>query len=403
MSGTEPPQIPKTENPPWYQRVELKNAFDPIDTTLAHDAAGRYRHAEQKWREGLDTFQQRLIKSIAEAWEGEAAEAAKKSIVHYATDADHLTDSFNTLNKLVSDTAQSSSDTKKAVDQIADNPRWWNHNAWPFFRSRFENERDEHIAAAQDKMRDSYIAQFATADRSIPLLGRPIDIANPIDIPQTSGYGPGGSRSQAEGTGTHGTGSTGPGAATDSRGRQEDSPGTKNEQSVSPTAVNPTQAQSSSDATKTAPTGTSQTTPAGTTAQPTSPNSPTLSPASPSPGSATPGARTGVPSVNPRSTTGFTPGSPGTSGRPQPPRTPTGIPAQQPQAGKPTMAPAAQARPGQSGAPGGMAPGAAQGKGEDGKEHKTPDYLKNMDNTRELLGAEPRTLPGGVLGGDHDQ
>ncbi|RJO76631.1 hypothetical protein D5S18_10160 [Nocardia panacis] len=378
--------------------MKLKDAFGSVETTEAHNAAAAFQRAQQKWSDGLREFQQRMMSAVAEAWEGQAAEASKRAIVRYTTSADQLSGAFNTLNRLIGDAAQASVDTKKAVDTIADNPRWWNPDAWPFMRSRFENDRNEHISAAQDKMRDAYVARFATADHSVPVLPKPQNLADPADIPLTGGPGPGGSQPPG-GTGSH-SGQPGPtadgaGTAADGVGKQGDSSGSKGEMPAGSTATNPSQAQSPSDTTKTAPTGTGQTPQSATATQQATSNSPASS------GSATPtpGIRSGG---SPRTTTGVGPGAPN---RTPAPRVATGVPVPpQPQSGKPTMSPvAAQAKPGGAGVPGGMAPGAAQGKGEDGKEHKSPDYLKNMDNTRELLGEEPRTLPDGVLGGDHDR
>ena len=51
--------------------------------------------------------------------------------------------------------------------------------------------------------------------------------------------------------------------------------------------------------------------------------------------------------------------------------------------------------------PGMMAPGAGRGQqGADDDKHETPDYLVNAENTDELLGELPPTIPGGVLGAD---
>jgi hypothetical protein len=44
-----------------------------------------------------------------------------------------------------------------------------------------------------------------------------------------------------------------------------------------------------------------------------------------------------------------------------------------------------------------------KGKSEDEKEHQLPEWLRTMENTDELLGPQPRTVPGGVIGGNHDQ
>ncbi|MBB5911554.1 hypothetical protein BJY24_000421 [Nocardia transvalensis] len=46
--------------------------------------------------------------------------------------------------------------------------------------------------------------------------------------------------------------------------------------------------------------------------------------------------------------------------------------------------------------------GARGGKSEDDeKGHDLPEWLRNMENAEELLGPAPRTIPGGVIGGDY--
>ncbi|SLJ82548.1 Uncharacterised protein [Mycobacteroides abscessus subsp. abscessus] len=49
---------------------------------------------------------------------------------------------------------------------------------------------------------------------------------------------------------------------------------------------------------------------------------------------------------------------------------------------------------GMAGAPG------ARGGGQDDDTHQIPDYLVTQENTDELLGELPPTVPGGVIGGD---
>ncbi|TLF60796.1 hypothetical protein FEK31_03590 [Nocardia cyriacigeorgica] len=63
---------------------------------------------------------------------------------------------------------------------------------------------------------------------------------------------------------------------------------------------------------------------------------------------------------------------------------------------------AAAAAAGRAGMPGMMSPGAAgRGQqGQDDEEHKLPEYLINAENAAELLGEQPRTVPGGVIGGE---
>ncbi len=49
----------------------------------------------------------------------------------------------------------------------------------------------------------------------------------------------------------------------------------------------------------------------------------------------------------------------------------------------------------------GGAGGANKGKAESEKDHDLPEWLRNMENTEDLLGPQPKTVPGGVIGGDY--
>jgi hypothetical protein len=44
-----------------------------------------------------------------------------------------------------------------------------------------------------------------------------------------------------------------------------------------------------------------------------------------------------------------------------------------------------------------------RGNGEEESTHGIPEYLINQANTDELIGEVPKTVPGGVIGGDHDR
>ncbi|MFD3461706.1 hypothetical protein ACFWVM_18490 [Nocardia fluminea] len=52
---------------------------------------------------------------------------------------------------------------------------------------------------------------------------------------------------------------------------------------------------------------------------------------------------------------------------------------------------------------GGMGGGRGGGKSEEDESHEIPEWLKNMENTEELLGEMPRVIQGGVIGGNTDE
>ncbi|MFI6040291.1 hypothetical protein ACIA8C_01580 [Nocardia sp. NPDC051321] len=390
MTGTEPPQIPpRTENPEGFRHTEIRDAFAPVETTTANDAATKYLQAQQKWTQGLDTFRQRMMSSIAESWEGQAAEASKKAIINYTTKADQLTSTFSSVSKIITDTAQAAVDVKTGIPERKDNPRWYDHNAWPFFRSRFENKRDDAEEEARTIMRTYYVDGLAQADKSLPVLPRPVDLVQQSDVPPVVPE-------------THPSGTINNPVDPKNNTGQPNQPGQtpddqKKDESGNPTedkstSNQPTQNQSTTDPSK------QQTTAASTTAADTT--------APKSPSSTTPTSPTTTHPTTPGVPTGLTPRSPGSPGS-------TGSPTKQPASpgrsipgtagspgatGRPTVPAGATAARGAAGSPGMMSPGGGRGKGEDDSEHQSPDYLKTDENTLELLGETPPTIPGGVLG-----
>ncbi|MEU6832676.1 hypothetical protein ABZ894_28870 [Nocardia beijingensis] len=374
MTGNEPSQIPpRTEHPDGLKHREIRDAFDPVATTAANDAAAKYRQAQQKWSQGLETFRQRMMNSIAEAWEGQAAEASKKAIVNYTIKADELTGTFGTMAQLVTSTAQSAVEVQRSLPTYEEDPRWYNPNAWPFLRSRFETRRNDAEESARQIMRDHYVKDFAAADNSLPVLPRPVHLVQSSGIPSGPGEQPIGQGVDPPAGAADNGQPTSLGPTTDDQAGQPDAPGT-DEPHATP-----------------APNAANATTPAST--DPTS----TIAPNTASPGIPT---TTTIPATtthaSPNIATGGPTGSPVQS--PAPGRSILGNPSA---AGVPPRTPMSGGvgpTRGVSGMPGMMAPGGGRGKSEDQSEHQTADYLKTEENTRELLGETPRFLPGGVLG-----
>lgn len=392
MTGTEPPQIPpRTENPQGFKHTEIRDAFEPVDTIAANDAATKYQQAQQKWTDGLDTFRQRMMSSIAESWEGQAAEASKKAILNYTTKAEQLTSTFGSVSKVITDTAQAAVDVKTGIPERKGDPSRWNYKHWGPFRSSFENQRSDDEEQARSIMRTYYVDGLAQADKSLPVLPRPVDLVQQSDVPPVvpGTHVPGTSNNPVDPTNNTGQpnqpGQTPDEQKKDESGNPTEDKSTANQPTQDPSTTDPSKQQTTAasttaaNTTPTTPTTPSTTTPTTpTTTHPTTPGVPTgLTPRSPgSPGS--PGSPTKQPASPGRSIPG-TAGSPGTTARPS-------VPAS-----------AAAAR-GAAGSPGMMSPGGGRGKGEDDSEHQTPDYLKTDENTLELLGETAPTIPGGVLG-----
>ncbi|MFI6170255.1 WXG100 family type VII secretion target [Nocardia sp. NPDC051052] len=390
MTGTEPPQIPpRTENPKGFRHTEIRDAFEPVETTTANDAATKYLQAQQKWTQGLDTFRQRMMSSIAESWEGQAAEASKKAIVNYTTKADQLTSTFGSISKIITDTAQAAVDVKTGIPEHQGDPSWYNPKGWPPFRSSFENKRNDAEEQARTIMRTYYVDGLAQADKSLPVLPRPVDLVQQSDVPPVV------HKNQPSGTSDN---TTDPNNNTGQPNQpSQTSDDQKKVESGSPTAEKSTSDQSNQNQSQTDPTK-QQTTAASTTAADTT--------APKSPSSTTPTTPTTTHPTTPGVPTGLTPRSPGSPGSPgsptkqpaSPGRSIPGTAGSPGTTGRPTVPAGATAARGAAGSPGMMSPGGGRGKGEDDSEHQSPDYLKTDENTIELLGETPPTIPGGVLG-----
>ncbi|WP_280429617.1 WXG100 family type VII secretion target [Nocardia brasiliensis] len=400
MSGYEPPRIPGGgEHTDSWDHPEIKDAFDPLDTTEAINQAERYWQMHQLWEQGVDTFARSIQNSIAQAWSGPAAEASKKSIQDYTTDALTLTSSLAELHTRVRDAATAIVNTKKAIpDPVVIT---WTSWLWPPNRKDLQSDQSEETQKARVAMNEHYVKPFSQIDGKIPVLPTPTSPTKAIDIPapppggynaeNTSSGQP--SQSRTPGTDPGSTNSAVPGDT--NRDGKPDEPGTTEQQ------------------TDPAKTG-EQTNPASTT----SPSS-TQTPSSTAPTTQSPSTTTDPAKTVPTSTgTPYTPGTPGTPGTPHTSVSPgsPGSPSTTPQPGRsipgtgiptapgtsPTPAAAAATAAGGAAGTSGMGvPGAgARGKSEDDEEHKIPDYLITQENTDELLGEFPKTVPGGVIGGD---
>ncbi|AFT99872.1 WXG100 family type VII secretion target [Nocardia brasiliensis] len=399
MSGYEPPRIPGGgEHTDSWDHPEIKDAFDPLDTTEAINQAERYWQMHQLWEQGVDTFARSIQNSIAQAWSGPAAEASKKSIQDYTTDALTLTSSLAELHTRVRDAATAIVNTKKAIpDPVIIT---WTSWLWPPNRKDLQSDQSEETQKARVAMNEHYVKPFSQIDGKIPVLPTPTSPTKAVDIPAPP---PGGYNAENTSSGqpsqsiTPGTdpGSTNSAVPGDTNGDgKPDEPGTTEPQT---------------DPSKTG----EQTNPASTT----SPSS-TQTPSSTAPSTQSPSTTDPAKTVPAGTGTPYTPGTPGTPGSPRTSGTPgsPGSPSTTPQPGRsipgtgiPTTsgtsptpaAAAATAARGAAGASGMGVPGAgARGKSEDDEEHKIPDYLITQENTDELLGEFPKTVPGGVIGGD---
>ncbi|WP_405161837.1 hypothetical protein OG203_36840 [Nocardia sp. NBC_01499] len=390
MTGYEPPRIPGGgEHAASWGHAEIKDAFEPLDTTNAIDQAEKYWQMHQLWEQGVSTFARSIQTSISQAWSGPAAKDSKDSIQAYATDAHTLTPALAELHSRVRDAATAIVNTKKAIPDTVETSirsRVFHPSRW-----NIQNVQNEEAEKARVAMYEHYVQPFGQIDGKIPVLPTPTSPTKAVDItPPPGGYTNDGSNNGGQPNGPKSTDTnqnsknpTVPGDK-DGDGKPDDST-TKDDQSKSDQTTPSSTTPSST-----------QTNPASTTPT-TNPNSPTSTdPTKTVPSSTTP-TGTGLP---------HSPGSPGSPGSPnsrtpQPGRSIPGTPTTPGTTSNPAAAAAAAAR-GATGTPGmgGMGSGARGGKSEDDAEHKIPDYLITQENTDELLGELPKTIPGGVIGGD---
>lgn len=375
MNGNEPPRIADGgERSKSFRHSEINESFAPLGSGEAFSLAGRYSDLSANWEAGVEVFAASIGKSIAGAWEGEAAEAARDAIARYTRSAQDLTAPLTDLGTRVWDAAQAIVDTKSRLPEPVEEKPWWHKDSWPWVGTHRDGVIEDRQEEAQAVMNDHYVQPFLGLDGLIPVFPEPIDPTKPLDItgpPQSPGTVSGTpSTPETAGPATPGTTTT-PGD-TPGTGTAPQEPATTDPEHATPSAV---------------ATGTDQTVPSGlgpTAATPATVPSSMATPAGPSPGVvAGPG----------------TPGSP-TSGVPVPGHSAPGTTA-----GPGTVAgssggigsPVGRGAVG-TGPLGAPAAGSRGGQRDDESTRRLPEYLINHENTAELLGEVPKTVPGGVIG-----
>ncbi|WP_433761875.1 WXG100 family type VII secretion target [Nocardia sp. CA-135398] len=375
----EPSKIPGGgEHVDSWNHWKIYNAFTPLNTTEAHNGASEYAQIAARWASAAELFANRINHSSSAAWDGNAANSSREAINKYAKAALDLTTPLQNLADRVSAAATGVNDTQKAVDKPPDGGSWYNPKSWNLGIYHGPNSaavRNDCESAAREAMRNHYVNTFVSADKQIPVLPVPNSPTDPLyKAPETKndGYSPG-TPGNGDGNPTSGTGNQGNGGDQKEDSQHATDPTTNDSQDSSTT---PTSTDSSSQ------------TPSSTSATQSSSVTPTTS-TSTTP-SSYPGG-TGSSSGGLGGTSGTTSGKPGSSVPGTP--TATGTTA--------NAARAATTGTGTSGMAGmgGMGGGRGQSKGDD-ESHQLPEWLRNMENTEELLGSAPKTVPRGVIGGD---
>ncbi|MGQ4614752.1 WXG100 family type VII secretion target [Nocardia sp. R7R-8] len=385
MSGYENKRIPGGgEHADSWVHSRILNTFRPLDPANAFTQADAYWKARNEWEDGVNTFARSIQASIAQAWSGPAAEQSKNAIAKYTNDALNLTNSLEELFCRVRDAATAISNTKKAIPDTVDFS--WDERVFHWTRWILSDDRSRAEQTAREAMTQHYVQPFSEMDGKIPVLPTPVGPTASVDIPAPP---PGGYHSGETGGPNPNDPGQRPGSTYSGVPGDKDGDGKPDEQQ--PTTDESKQDQQSSDTTpsntSTAPAGVDPTSTAPTTTDPTKTDPTKTVPTS-----------TGTP--HSPGTPG-TPGIPGTPSLPQPGRSVLGAPGTPGTTANPAAAAATAASTrGMAGAPGMMSPGARGGAKDEESSHKIPDYLITQENTEELLGELPRTLPGGVIGGD---
>ncbi|MFE3546478.1 hypothetical protein ACFXK0_26240 [Nocardia sp. NPDC059177] len=390
MAGTEGAKIPpNTERPKGLRHNEILDRFTPVNSDPAYDAAAVYWQAKTDWTIGLETFRTRMNTAIAQAWEGNAAEASKTAINTYTTKADTLTGTFETVARLITDSAGSAVNTKSALPERKPDPDIWDINDRWINNDDFERERADDEETAQAVMTASYVNPFATIDNGLPVLDHPTSLVDDSFVPTGGGDDDddtgGGGGTPDQNTDDEDDDTTGDDTTPEDTTADDTTPEDTTADDTTPedttddgdddetadddddTGDDTTDDNSDGD------TNPSSTQPAGTTPA-TTPDTKPTTPSSPgSPGGGTPAATPGT-TINPGR---VTPGMPTLT--------------------TPTASVAAGATAGATGrgmmSPG-MMGGAGGARGNDNEStRETPEYLINEENARELIGDVPNTPP----------
>ncbi|MBF6425053.1 hypothetical protein IU440_10205 [Nocardia cyriacigeorgica] len=390
------------EKPEGFSHSEIVDAFNPLAPgDNAQRAADQLGDIAAKWTDGVTVFAARIRRSSAAAWDGPAAEKSREAIGNYATRAEDFTDALNALAVRVDDTVTAILRTQRNLPAEIEKKSGWDPRSWPYVGSHNQDKRDDAESTARQVMNDHYVTPFVLADSQIPVLPVPVSPTAPLHGPIEPGeVKPGGENGGGGGTGGGGTGSGGgTGGGTGGTGEPEE-PTEEGTGEETPEQQGSGEDQSSWGDDSTAgqdTTPSAATTPAGAETPSTVPSSTT--PTGTFPGSSG-GTGTGIGTGGGAGGTGGGVGG----GVAAPGRSIPGMPGTGavPGMGAAGPAGAAAAAAGRAGMPGMMSPGAAgRGQqGQDDEQHKLPDYLINAENAAELLGEQPRTVPGGVIGGD---
>lgn len=369
-------QIPHDgENPDNFSHWDIYNKFHPLDTSKAHTASQNYSTLASQWSSAASFFAARIRQSSSAAWQGKAANASRDAISNYAQRAEDLTEALNALATQVTSAIDGVNGTKNGVAvpmQHVSRANFWEGDLLFWHGDRSKKKIDQARDDAREAMKNNYVKNFVDADKKIPVIPKPNEISNPLyNYTPSSSYTP-----------NSGNGPSVPGGSTSgTSGDSGSQSGTSSSQSDSTSAAG---YSSSSMPSMSGYSSSTATTPTGYYS-------------GTSPTSTTPSNYSGVGSGSggDSALNGLGSATGGGLGKSV---AGTGSNA----AAAANAAKAAGTNSNMAGM-GGMGGGTGKGKGEDDKEHSLPDWLRNMENAEELLGPTPKSIPGGVIGGDFDR
>lgn len=390
--STERPKITDEirEHADEFEHWDIFRSFNPLDPTAAQTAAQEYWALANGWNNAVEYFAARIKHSSSAAWEGNAAEASRTAITNYTQRALDLSPALSALASEVTIAANSIFTTKQNVHEPKNGRDTWDLGGkiadWVTDGPRSRDQIDQEKANAREAMQTHYINKFTESDGKIPVFPAAVSPVNPLYSYDPSND-PGNGSSDGTPTTPNANTPSPTTPTTDQPATTEDPATTEN-----PTTTDDSEDTSTDDSSSGDPDTEDATQPSAAT-----PESPATNPAGTnpagtgSPGSGSPGG--GSPDG------GGSPGS-GSPSTPAPGKAMPGTPIAAGVAAAGVGGAAANGGRGMAGMGGMGAPGARGGGKDDESTHEIPEWLRNMENTEELLGEAPKTLPGGVIGAD---
>ncbi|MBU3067108.1 PPE domain-containing protein [Nocardia sp. NEAU-G5] len=358
--------------------IQYRDKVVPNDM---NESAGRWKTLADDTHTKATLFQGAIEGLINNGWSGASAESAKANVRKYVDDVDTLKNAAAIVATKISDAAATLTQVKA---QIPDKPQnratsvlgivtdvvtGVTGNPTSLIGSVMADHgrRDNAQNAARDVMNNVYKKYLPESDQNVPKMPGVTTADNTSHTGASGPVGPSSSYGPSSNSNAHSYGPSTSNSPTGASGPS--SPSSSTSSSTSPSSLNLPDAK----------TGTSSNL-SGLSSSMSGTNTST---AGYSPSGVGTAGTTGTGGLN-SSTGGLGSSVPGTTGT-----TTTTAANATTAAGKTT-----------SGMPSGMMGGAGQkGKGEGDGEHKTPEWLKGIQE--ELVGPEPKLLPGGVIGGDY--